>query len=228
MLNLLNITTVLSALSVLFFNTNNASRSCKPSENSVSAGVEGCSSDYFNSTIIVKSNMEMPVDLYEQLQNKSLYRLLSRINPGVSETVVLLEPSTSLSLIATVPDVPEIKFKRVALPLSLSSDGASKQQQQEVHLPPRHPPVRRSDQVTLDLDVTTEDVAMRSDGSLRTPLINQQGPRNISSTHPQVRYLSGASSTCMAAKFRSLSVKPVYQFYDPKDGSPGVLSATLR
>lgn len=44
--------------------------------------------------------------------------------------------------------------------------------------------------------------------------------------HPQVRLLGDRPTTCMAAKFRSLSRAPIEMWYD--DGRDGILSATLR
>jgi len=205
-----------SALVALFAGAGSAVEMCASSGNGT-GGVDGTCSSHIMGQLVISSDMEMQVSIYEQLQNKTMQKLVNKLAPGAVETVSLLEPETS-SLVVTVPGVSEIVFNT----LELSSD------LHELTLPPRRPPVQRNDEVRLLVDLPTGEVSLRDDGSSRAPLIHTNGPRAVSSTHPQAQYLKGETSTCMAAKFRSLSVKPVYQFYDPKNGRDGVLSATLR
>lgn len=215
-MSFLNVSSFLSAIAVFV----GANSGTNINGNCGSAGLGSCGSGIF-SPIRVISDMEMPVSVYEKLKNDSLHLLLSSIAPGTDEYVSLLQPSTSTYLVTTVQGISEIEFGRFPLLPETS----------EVTLPLHRKPVKRNDQVALHLNLSPEEAGTRVDGSSRSALVHSSedmAPRAVSTTHPLIEYLKTPSSSCMAAKFRSLSVKPVYQFYDPKDGREGVLSATLR
>ena len=142
------------------------------------------------------SQIEAPVDVYEILWNKDLRRLVS--NLGTTDKVyVSMYSLNSTALLVTVPNIPDIKYYEIPIiPNSL-----------EYVFPSYRPQVKRNNQVQTFVNYSSVNY----------------GPSKL---HPYVRLMQNGRATCMAAKFRSLSVKSVDMWYD--DGSDGVLSATLR
>lgn len=141
------------------------------------------------------NNMSIPIDIYEQLYNRSFHLLAESVYPQEKIYMPLYDLGTSISIVATVPKLEEIIYHNVAI---LSTDT---QYVFNVHNPM----------------VTSPNVEV---------ILNHSSVDRSQSMHPWIRPMNTPVATCMSAKFRSLSVKPIDMFWD--DGADGVFSGQLK
>lgn len=155
-----------------------------------------CDSGYNFNYVMLRSQLDVSCDIYAQLQNKSLVLFYGAVPPGAIYNVSVTSEVRN-SLISLHATVPGVP-EIIYSSISLA---------------------RNKEEYVFEASYQR---AVRSRGVWYTVNHSSVAGR----AHPFIRPVRGARTTCMAAKFRSLSLQQLDMWWD--DGGEGVLSAKLK